>query len=106
MVPMSRVLGITCAMVAATSCATGGDSPATDGGVAGDAVDDLLGDTVHGVGDAARDRVGDRTGDAVGSKDSGPDAPRTPKLDSTFPPYGLTWTPSGNLGRAGGLTWA
>ncbi len=28
----------------------------------------------------------------------------TPKLDP-FPPYGLTWTPTGNLGRAGGLTW-
>ena len=22
-----------------------------------------------------------------------------------FPPFGLTWTPSGELGRAGGLTW-
>lgn len=23
-----------------------------------------------------------------------------------FPPFGLTWTPSGDLGRAGGLTWS
>src|SRR4051794_34312443 len=22
-----------------------------------------------------------------------------------FPPFGLTWTPTGDLGRAGGLTW-
>jgi hypothetical protein len=29
----------------------------------------------------------------------------TPKLQDAFPPYGLTWTPTGDLGRAGGLTW-
>src|SRR6478736_4653867 len=23
-----------------------------------------------------------------------------------FPPFGLTWTPTGDLGRAGGLTWS
>ncbi|HEY4116982.1 MAG TPA: hypothetical protein VGM56_03970, partial [Byssovorax sp.] len=28
-----------------------------------------------------------------------------PTLDDTFPPYGLTWTPTGDVGRAGGLTW-
>jgi len=38
-------------------------------------------------------------------KDTGPDVPRTPHLESKFPPYGLTWTPTGDLGRAGGLTW-
>jgi hypothetical protein len=26
-------------------------------------------------------------------------------LEPTFPPYGLTWTSTGDLGRAGGLTW-
>jgi len=29
----------------------------------------------------------------------------TPTLNDTFPPYGLTWTPTGDPGRAGGLTW-
>ena len=29
----------------------------------------------------------------------------TPKLEAMFPPYGLTWTPTGDPGRAGGLTW-
>ena len=51
---------------------------------------------------------------------SGPDAPCTscdggsgsgtdaggPKLEKNFPPYGLSWTPTGDMGRAGGLTWA
>ena len=30
----------------------------------------------------------------------------TPKLEEMFPPYGLTWTPTGDPGRAGGLTWS
>lgn len=29
----------------------------------------------------------------------------TPMLEPEFPPYGLTWTNAGDLGRAGGLTW-
>jgi hypothetical protein len=29
----------------------------------------------------------------------------TPTLEPDFPPFGLTWTPTGDLGRAGGLTW-
>lgn len=28
-----------------------------------------------------------------------------PKLNPMFPPYGLTWTPTGDPGRAGGLVW-
>lgn len=33
------------------------------------------------------------------------DSQLTATLEPTFPPYGLTWTPVGNLGRAGGTTW-
>ena len=33
------------------------------------------------------------------------DSQLTATLEPTFPPYGLTWAPSGDLGRAGGLTW-
>lgn len=29
----------------------------------------------------------------------------TPMLEPEFPPFGLTWVSSGDLGRAGGLTW-
>ncbi|MFN0249918.1 MAG: hypothetical protein ACKV2T_23745 [Kofleriaceae bacterium] len=28
-----------------------------------------------------------------------------PMLEPDFPPFGLTWTPTGDLGRPGGLTW-
>ncbi len=37
----------------------------------------------------------------VGCADSQVD----PELEDTFPPYGLTWTPTGDIGRAGGLLW-
>jgi hypothetical protein len=34
------------------------------------------------------------------------DSQLTPTLQPTFPPFNLTWTPTGDLGRAGGLTWS
>jgi len=81
---MNRVLGTAFAVFVATSCATGQavNGPPPDGG---STLDGTLGDAV--------------------SKDSPADAPRTPKLEANFPPYGLTWTSTGDLGRAGGLTW-
>lgn len=33
------------------------------------------------------------------------DAQVSPTLEPEWPPFGLTWTPTGDLGRAGGLTW-
>lgn len=33
------------------------------------------------------------------------DSQLMPMLEPTFPPYGLTWVPTGDLGKAGGLTW-
>lgn len=33
------------------------------------------------------------------------DSQLTPMLDNVFPPYHLSWTSTGDLGRAGGLTW-
>ena len=73
----------TLAVLIAASGARGQDGGPTDGG-GGDVV---------------------TTGDGGGSKDGAPDAPRAPQLEQNFPPYGLTWTPSGDLGRPGGLTW-
>lgn len=29
-----------------------------------------------------------------------------PVLEPSFPPFGLSWTPTGDLGRAGGLVWS
>lgn len=34
------------------------------------------------------------------------DSQSEPTLEDTWPPYGLTWLPSGDPGRAGGMTWA
>lgn len=83
---MNRALGTLFAVFVVTSCATGQavTGPPPDGG-----------STLDGT----------LTGDVVGSKDSPPDAPPTPKLEAMFPPYGLTWTSTGDMGRAGGLTW-
>ena len=86
---LRRGLVVTFAVVVAIGCATAGQS-IPDGGSSSD-------------GGSTNDVIG--TGDAPVSKDASPDAPRTPKLESTFPPYGLTFTPTGDLGRAGGLTW-
>src|SRR5690242_14652577 len=41
-----------------------------------------------------------------GGSGSGTDAGGGPHLEKMFPPYGLVWTPTGDMGRAGGLTWA
>ncbi len=84
MLRVNRFLA-TIAVFLAASCANG---QAVEGG------------PDSGTGDAVVN------GDGGGSKDSGaPDAPRTPKLEANFPPYGLAWTSSGDLGRPGGLTW-
>ena len=85
MLRVNRLLLLTTfAVFVAASCATG---QAVEGGPDG------------GGGDVVTNN------DGGGSKDSGADAPITPKLEANFPPYGLTWTPTGDLGRAGGLTW-
>ena len=33
------------------------------------------------------------------------DSQVNPMLEPTFPPYGLTWVPTGDIGKAGGLVW-
>ena len=120
---MKRALIAALAIFAAASCAngeanppgtgkdggpTGGDSgPALDGGP----TDGPAGDVACST-DTDKDGVVDCKdkcpGTAAGSKvntDGCADAQLTPKLEANFPPYGLTWTPTGDLGRAGGLVW-
>ena len=73
-----------------------------------------------GGGDAACTGTCDQDGDGVpDTVDQCPDTPAgatvnqagcaesqvTPVLEPDFPPLGLTWTPTGDPGRAGGLTW-
>jgi len=42
---------------------------------------------------------------AAVNNDGCSDSQLTPMIEPNFPPFELTWTPTGDLGRAGGLTW-
>jgi len=57
-----------------------------------------------GVLDAVDTCMGTPMGEPVNSAGCS-DSQLTPKLNPMWPPYGLTWTPTGDPGRAGGLTW-
>jgi hypothetical protein len=105
------------AAVTATSCAkgsgadtsatgpgnNGGDDSGTsaDGSVACPTCDDD-GDGVPNAIDQCPGTPAGAKVNAVGCADS----QLTPKVEPTFPSYGMTWTPTGDLGRVGGLTWA
>jgi len=111
----NRVLCVAPAMVLAMSCANakpgGGDSPdaATDAPAstvdAPPACGELCDQDVDGVPDRD-DQCPDSPIGADVNTIGCSDSQVNPTLEDTFPPYGLTWTPTGNLGRAGGLTWA
>ena len=108
---LHAALVILLAAFAAASCATGRAAAGDASGGTQDA-----GPTI----DASCGAMCDQDGDGVpDGSDQCPDTPAgapvnglgcadsqlTPVLETTFPPYGLTWTPTGDLGRAGGLTW-
>jgi hypothetical protein len=104
------------AIVIATACAKGsgadtsaagngnggGDGGGTlaDGASACPTCDDD-GDGVKNGTDQCPDTPNGAKVNAVGCADT----QLTPKLEATFPSYGLAWTPTGDLGRPGGLTW-
>ncbi len=105
-------------MVLAAACAKGqanDDTSPLDGGSTLDGT--IVGDSSGAKCDGgACDQDGDGVTDpndkcpntpskAVVNKDGCSDSQLTAKLEPTFPPYGLTWTPTGDMGRAGGLTW-
>lgn len=48
---------------------------------------------------------GSSTSDGPHGGDAATDAPSGPKPNPMWPPYNLTWSNTGDLGRAGGLTW-
>jgi hypothetical protein len=87
-----RAVGVitTFILLVGQGCATGESSAGSDGGV-GPGVDGSITDG--------------SIGDVVGNKDVGVDAPHGPQLNPNWPPFGLTWTSTGDLGRTGGLTW-
>jgi hypothetical protein len=110
-------------VIAATSCAQGqaaaGDSTENVGDDGGGGGDDGGGGGSNGDASSCGntcDSDGDKVPDpndkcpgtppgATVNKVGCAESQLPPKLEPTFPPLGLAWTPAGNLGRAGGLTW-
>jgi hypothetical protein len=90
--------------VAAVGCAdasSGGDDGGGDDTSCGDQCD-ADADGVLDATDACDDTPTGEVVNGVGCADS----QVTPTLEPMFPPFGLTWTPTGDPGRAGGLVWA
>ncbi len=85
MILRDRILATATMTLVAAGCATAEALPGNDGGTGIDGT----------CGACTQDG-------SVQDVKGGPDAA---KLEANFPPYGLTWTPTGDLGRAGGLTW-
>ena len=102
-------------LIVAASCANGqatngqpdgsttGDSGVIDG-ASGECSSSTCDDDNDGVPDTI-DQCPHTLAKAVVNKVGCADSQLTAKLEPTFPSYGLTWTPTGELGRAGGLTW-
>jgi hypothetical protein len=88
------------ANVVAAGCAKGGGASPDAVPSCGDACD-TDGD---GVIDATDECPDTRPGEVVNQAGCD-DSQVSPTLEPMFPPFGLTWTPTGDLGRAGGLTW-
>jgi len=109
---LTNALGTVFAILLATGCAKGSMATGTSGPPADSAVGpppiDGCGDLCDSDGDGVPDGIdkcaGTPMGDPVNLLGCA-DSQLMPMLEPTFPPYGLTWTPTGDLGRAGGLTW-
>lgn len=106
---MRRGISIWPAIVVAASCAKASNGPAADApGPPADVAIDSCGSNCDSDMDGVRDGIDQcpntppgQPVNAVGCADS----QLTPVLVADFPPFGLTWTNTGDLGRAGGLTW-
>jgi hypothetical protein len=107
---MRRVVAILPAFVAAASCAKASNGPAADAPAApADVAIDSCGsdcDTdMDGVRDGSDQCPDTPPGQPVNQAGCA-DSQLMPVLVTEFPPFGLTWTNTGDLGRAGGLTWS
>jgi hypothetical protein len=116
MILKNGVLGTAFAMIVCASCANGqattgpgtdGGTTNGDGGVSTDGSSSCDSATCDSDGDGVPDNIDqcpNTPPKTVVNKVGCSDAQLKAKLEN-FPPYGLTWTSSGDLGRAGGLTW-
>jgi hypothetical protein len=103
---IDRVVATAPVVVALVGCAKG--QTATDVDAPGAPADASCGELCDTDGDGVVDGSDDcpdtPTGEVV--NDAGcSDSQVSPTLEPNFPPFGLAWTPTGDLGRAGGLTW-
>jgi len=110
---MRRLVAILPAIVVATSCAKASNGPASNGpadapappaDVAVDSCGSNCDTDMDGVRDGSDQCPDTPLGQPV-NKVGCADSQLTPVLVTEFPPFGLTWTNTGDLGRAGGLTW-
>ena len=95
------------AILVAVGCAKGG-TPGNGDGPTGGPDSTSSGATCDTDGDGVLDPDDDCTDTPPGEvvNDAGcSDSQVMPTLEPTFPPFNLTWTPTGDIGRAGGLTW-
>jgi len=96
--------------MAAAGCANANVSDDSDGGTdagsGGDATscDDACDSDNDGVVDAI-DECPNTPPEVPVNEVGCSDSQVSPTLEPTFPPFNLTWTPTGDIGRAGGLTW-
>jgi len=94
------------AVIAIAACAKGKGN--STGGLGPNVADASCGDMCDQDGDGVPDGMDQCPNtppgmpvNSVGCADS----QLTPMLNSMFPPYQLSWSSGGDLGRAGGLTW-
>ena len=95
--------GLVSATLAVAGCAKGGAAGA-DAGPDALACGDMCDADDDGVFDALDECPDTPRGEEVNSVGCA-DSEVSPTLEPAFPPFGLTWTPTGDLGRVGGLTW-
>ncbi|MEO8878348.1 MAG: hypothetical protein ABI461_22345, partial [Polyangiaceae bacterium] len=103
------------ALIALASCAKGNAADEGSGngpggrGSGGDGGLPVACPTCDTDGDGVADGSDKCPGTPAGAKVNGvgcADSQLTAEPEPIFPSYGLTWTPGGDLGRTGGLTWA
>lgn len=102
---MDRTLLLLVVLVGCAKAQNGGQ-PGPDGGGGGDgpmSCGELCDTDKDGVLDVSDECPNTPAGQPVNMKGCS-DSQLVSEL-VPFPPFGLTWTPTGDLGRAGGLTW-
>jgi hypothetical protein len=111
---MRRLVAMVPVIVVAASCAKASNGPASNGPADAQAQPaDVAIDSCGSDCDTDMDGVRDGSDQCPNTPPGQPvntvgcaDSQLTPVLVTEFPPFGLTWTNTGDLGRAGGLTWS